>query len=82
MARILLVDDEEVIRDALAKALQKTGYEVSTFEDAGPAMKSTDFNTIDLVITDLLMPIPGEEVIHAIRDQGMSVPSCLLSLES
>ena len=79
MATILLVDDDEAIRNILTKVLKKDGFEVISYEDAAPAIKAVDFESINLVITDLLMPTPGEELIHEIRSQGKQVPIIVLT---
>ena len=49
------------------------GHTVYVFEDAQPALEEIDFDTVDLVITDLTMPTPGEKVIRTIRERGSQV---------
>jgi two-component system response regulator FlrC len=68
MANILVVDDEFVMRDAMAAALRRAGHEVSiraSGEDAVDALKAEPFG---VVITDLRMPgIDGLAVLEAAR---------------
>ena len=60
MAKIVVMDDEASVRGVLQRALQMDRHEVRAFEDATLALEEVDFNEIDLVITDLVMPTPGD----------------------
>ena len=60
MAKIVVMDDEASVRGVLQRALQMDGHEVLAFEDATLALAEVDFNEIGLVITDLVMPTPGD----------------------
>jgi response regulator RpfG family c-di-GMP phosphodiesterase len=59
-SRILVVDDEKALREAIARRLRRAGYVVNTAENAVVAMDLTQFGhpQFDLVITDVHMP-PG-----------------------
>ncbi|MBS0267102.1 MAG: response regulator [Planctomycetes bacterium] len=57
MARILLVDDEEMNRDFLQRRLQKRGYEVLTAVDGAEACAKTREVRPDLVLMDVMMPV-------------------------
>ena len=59
MARVLVVDDEQVIREILADFLSLEGFFVRTAEDGAAALKELDAHTYDLVISDLKMPVMG-----------------------
>lgn len=54
--RILIVDDESDIREAVAEFLQDAGYEVMTAASARSAFALLSEATIDLVLTDIRMP--------------------------
>ncbi|MBW2058845.1 MAG: response regulator [Deltaproteobacteria bacterium] len=54
--KILLVDDEEVIRDALGGLLMEEGYEVVEAEDGSEAIEKLSAEKFDIVITDIKMP--------------------------
>ena len=61
---VLVVDDEEIIRDFLSEILED--YEVTTACDGDEAIEQLEKRSYDLVITDLRMPkVPGEEVVKA-----------------
>ncbi len=57
--RILVVDDEKVIRDMLADFLSMEGYQVRTAEDGAAALGELEKGSYDLVISDLKMPKVG-----------------------
>lgn len=56
MIRILLAEDEQAMREYLARALEKSGYEVVSVDrgtDAAPLLEESQF---DLLLTDIVMP--------------------------
>jgi len=59
MPRILVVDDEKVVRDITQAFLALNGYEVSTASDGREAFDILRTNHYDVVITDLHMPLMG-----------------------
>jgi len=66
--RLLVVDDEEVIRDVLQTLLERQGYDVMTAADAAEALAIFDADPCDVVLLDLMLPDrPGLEVLRAIR---------------
>jgi DNA-binding NtrC family response regulator len=68
-ARILVVDDEEQMRDLLAKVLERNDYEVSVVSDGAAALASLEREPVDLVLTDVRMPgIDGMEALRAIKE--------------
>ena len=67
MARILVVDDDQAVCRAVAKLLVKSGYEVRTAHDAGPALAMTADWTPDAALVDLNMPTPGLELVAQLR---------------
>ncbi len=68
MARILVVDDEEIIRFTLRQMLQKAGHEVFEAANGHVALKTFEDLGVDLVITDIIMPEKeGIETITEIR---------------
>ena len=67
--KILVVEDDEDIRSALAFRLVKQGFIVSTAVDGEEGLKEINDEIPDLVILDLGLPkLPGEEVCKAIKD--------------
>ena len=79
MATVVVMEDDTTVRGLIVRVLEMEGYRVRAFEDAGPALERVDFSRVDLVITDLQMPTPGEEAIRAIRGQGVEVPVLVMS---
>ncbi|MCP6759210.1 winged helix-turn-helix domain-containing protein [Pelatocladus sp. BLCC-F211] len=86
-SRILLVEDEELIREMIVLALEEEGYGVVTATDGRSAveqLKNFEINlgepTFDLVILDLMLPqINGLDVCRLLRYQGNPVPILMLS---
>jgi DNA-binding response OmpR family regulator len=70
--RILVVDDELLIREILRQALIMDGYEVETAANGNEAMKLFNAGEFDLVITDLMMP--EKEGIETIQEMKLLAP--------
>jgi two-component system response regulator MprA len=78
--RVLVVDDEEAVRSALTRALQRDGYEVSSVADGTSALATLLRNRHEAVVLDILMPEPGGlEVCRAIRARGDDTPILMLT---
>jgi len=68
MARILIVDDEEVIRNLLRHVLEREGYEVIEAGNGKIALQVFRQQPADLIITDIVMPEKeGLETITELR---------------
>lgn len=68
MSSILIVDDEQSMRDFLAIMFRKEGYNVVTAEDGKQALLAVERDLYDLVITDIKMPgIDGLEVLRTVK---------------
>lgn len=68
MYKILIADDEYLIRWSLSQALSQEGYEVISVEDGKKALEAAKASHFDFVITDLIMPeSDGWEVLEAFR---------------
>src|SRR3546814_14092075 len=71
MARILVIDDEEMVRLTVMRALEQVGHTVIEAVDGNDGLVKYRQGSVDLVITDILMP--GKEGISTIRAfRGMS----------
>lgn len=69
-SRILVVDDEESIREFLEIMLRKEGFEVTTAEDGQKALDTIKKKSFDMVISDLQMPnMTGIELLRHVKDQ-------------
>jgi len=69
---ILVIDDDETIREILRAILEREGYRVLEAPDGGEGLKQFTETPTDLVITDLIMP--GKEGIETIRDLRRKFP--------
>lgn len=68
-SRILVVDDEESIREFLEIMLKKEGYEVTTAEDGERAKDLLSKKTFEMIISDLQMPkVTGIELLKHVRE--------------
>jgi DNA-binding response OmpR family regulator len=66
--RVLVIDDEEIIRKFLKIHLLKWGYEVKEASDGIEALEQLDHDNYDLLICDILMPNKdGWEVLKGVR---------------
>lgn len=66
--RVLVVDDEPAVREALGAALEAEGYEVALARDGQEALRSLKQERFDLVFLDVLLPrIGGASVLKAIK---------------
>ncbi len=69
--RILVVDDEESIREFLEIMLKKEGYEVTPAEDGQAALDLMKKKTFDMVISDMQMPnVTGMELLKKVKEQS------------
>jgi DNA-binding NtrC family response regulator len=67
--RILVVDDEEQMRDLLAKVLERKGFRVAVAADGAEALAFLEREPADLVVTDVRMPgLDGMEALRAIKE--------------
>jgi DNA-binding NtrC family response regulator len=72
MNQILIIEDEEVIRRAVSRLLQRRGYQVAAAGSLEDAESNHNLGDFDLIIADLRLPgLPGTEVIR--RTQGVPV---------
>jgi CheY-like chemotaxis protein len=70
MARhlILVVDDEDNLRDVLVEVLKRDGHEVDSAADGAEGLRRAEERRYDLVVTDLRMPgLEGPELYRALR---------------
>ncbi len=80
--RILVIDDEQVVREVIRRALEPLGYTVVTRADgrAGLLEFESSHHQYDLVLLDLVMPImDGREVLRSIRSSSPGTPVIVIS---
>ncbi|MBA2773069.1 MAG: response regulator transcription factor [Nocardioidaceae bacterium] len=79
MTRVLVVEDEESYREALAYVLRKEGFDVAVAETGPGAIEEFARNGADIVLLDLMLPgLPGTEVCRQLR-QMSAVPVIMVS---
>mgnify|MGYP001255415161 CR=1 FL=1 len=76
---VLVVDDEEPLRNLLRISLQKAGYRVSTAGNGSEAMEIYDKSPVDLVLLDILMPDMDGYALCAELRRRSDVPIIMLS---
>jgi CheY-like chemotaxis protein len=81
MAHILLIDDDELLRDTVLQMLELDGHRVIDASDGESGLRSfNSHRNVDLVITDVLMPgIDGARVIVELRKQRPDLPIIAIS---
>jgi DNA-binding NtrC family response regulator len=80
IASILVVDDEEDVRDVLQGILESADYRVTTAADGNEASKLLAAEKFSIVLTDLLMPDrDGIEVVGELRKKYPSTPVIVMS---
>ncbi|MEY5004853.1 MAG: hypothetical protein RLZZ594_883 [Actinomycetota bacterium] len=79
MTKVLVVEDEQSLREPLVYLLQKEGYEVIEAEDGNQALDKFASLGADLILLDLMLPgVSGNEVCRQIR-QHSAVPIIMLT---
>jgi DNA-binding response OmpR family regulator len=79
-ARILVIDDEESIRDILTRMLQTKGHQVAVASNGEEGIERFRLTPFDLVFTDLGMPkLSGWDVGKAIKEINPKVPIAMIT---
>lgn len=76
MTRVLVVDDDDMVRETFVVALERGGFEVADAANGREAQRRLEQSTFDVVVTDILMPEKdGIEMILDIRkrDPGLGI---------
>jgi len=78
--RVLVVDDERVIREILSDFLSMEGYVVRAVEDGQQALEELEQRSYNLVITDLKMPrLGGLELLEEINRRSLNVLTVIMT---
>jgi CheY-like chemotaxis protein len=79
-ARVLVLDDEGVSREILARVLRREGMQVEVFEKPDDALARIALKGFDLVVTDLMMPgTNGFDFVRALREHNPCVPTLIVT---
>lgn len=80
MSRILVVEDDQQVRELIVEMLTRGGHEVLVAEDGSAALRRFDSERVDLIITDLIMPeMEGMQTIRELRKRDPNVPLIAMS---
>jgi two-component system alkaline phosphatase synthesis response regulator PhoP len=78
--RLLLVEDDPTLRQALTFNLSREGYDVTTAGDGEGALDAARSDRLDLILLDVMLPgLSGVEVLRVLRREGVSTPVIILS---
>ncbi|MEA3545301.1 MAG: sigma-54 dependent transcriptional regulator [Thermodesulfobacteriota bacterium] len=78
--KILVIDDENSLREMLSILLQREGYQVDQAADGAVAFAMVQENTYDLLISDIQMPrMTGIELLRQLREQGNAVTVIMIT---
>ncbi|MBI4737055.1 MAG: sigma-54-dependent Fis family transcriptional regulator [candidate division NC10 bacterium] len=80
MSRILVVDDEEAMREFLRILLEKDGHQVTTAADGEAGLALATGRELDLVISDIKMPrLDGVGLLTGLREHGLDTPVIMVT---
>lgn len=78
--RVLLIDDEQMVRKLVRKMLERSGHEVTEAENGRLGLQQLKTGAFDLVITDIIMPeMEGVETLMTVREQHPGVKVIAMS---
>jgi len=78
--RILIVDDEENLVNALYKALKEEGYSVDIAQDGLEGLEYAKMNVYDVIILDIMLPgMDGIKTLENLRNEGINTPVLMLT---
>ena len=80
MAKILLVDDDRALLDALSLALESEKHDIAIAHDGIEALAAVDRDKPDVIVSDITMPgLDGFALCKRLRDRKIDVPIVLLT---
>ncbi len=80
MFRILVVEDDRELRQLFRRVLEKNGYEALEAGDGQEALEVLDRVYIDLIISDIMMPVmDGYELVHSLREAQIHIPVLMIT---
>ncbi len=80
MRKILVVDDEEIVRELTVRVLEGAGYDVVSASAPERALELVDAESVDLVVSDVVMPgLSGVDLLDEIRVRWPDLPVVLMT---
>lgn len=81
--QVLVVDDENIMRECLTDILTDQGYQVTAVSNGTDALKNLERNSFHIVISDIRMPgIDGEEILKQSLQRNPSCKTILITAYS
>lgn len=78
--RVLLCDDDDLVRESLVRVLRRAGYETAAFSDPLALLEETEPEEFDILVTDVLMPgLSGDELARRMRERAPNLPVLFVS---
>lgn len=82
MTRVLIVEDEAVLRLTFSQFLEEEGYEPVAVETYAAALSVLDEEDFDVVVTDIVLPgKTGVDLLHAVRERELGIPVIIITGE-
>jgi len=80
MTKVLLVDDDKIIRESLSEALKLRNYFVNSLSDGTKVVSEIEENDYDIIVLDIVMPNKeGLETIQDVRKVNTKIPILAVS---
>ncbi|WP_368489695.1 response regulator transcription factor [Clostridium sp. BJN0013] len=80
MFRILIAEDNAELRHLFSRVLSRNGYEPLEAVDGAQALEILDHETVDLIISDIMMPkVDGFELTALLREAGYTLPILMIT---
>lgn len=81
MARILIVDDDDLLRDLLRYRLSADGHDVLSLEDGSQVLSTVEDQNPDLIVLDAMMPVmDGFEILRRLKTGASPVATPVIML--
>lgn len=80
--KVMIVEDDDTLREALRYNLEREGYEVMLAKDGGEALEQARSNKPDLMLLDLMLPVLGGLEVCRILRSEMKLPVIMLTAKT
>jgi sigma-B regulation protein RsbU (phosphoserine phosphatase) len=79
-ARLLIIDDEAMVRDSMEAYLEDSGYSVVAVDSGRAGLEILETQSIDLILCDLRMPnLDGLQVLQSVKQRSDNIPVIVVS---
>jgi CheY-like chemotaxis protein len=80
LSRILVIDDDDLVRNTLVRMLERAGFDVAAAKNGREGLARFHSEPPDLIVTDVIMPeLDGIETIMALRQESPGIPIIAVS---